>query len=146
MFPFNLMWTIKYLFDFFFYPECWFCLNRQSVPLVELMESDGVVSYSCRCCKLVPLYRDESVNKHTHSQKTTCHLPTWSGHVPLGMTDPGKRSNLSSSLSCLTCLLFSPLLCSSKSWRAGRVVAAPLSLVFYPSADGLVFFPVATPM
>lgn len=63
MFLFNLMWSIsKKMFITINYPEC-----HQSVWLVELMGSNGVVSFSCRCCKLVPLHWDNAVDTHTHT-------------------------------------------------------------------------------
>lgn len=75
---------------------------------------DSIVPYRCRGCKQVTLGWNCHMNgctltlTHTHIHERTCHLLTWPGHIPLGVTDLGKRSNLSSSLSCLTPLCRCP--------------------------------------
>lgn len=89
------------------YRECRCCRLNLSLTSKfgnDSLANDSIVPYCCRHCTPVTLCWMAAC-AHTHR---TCHLLTWSGHVPLGVTDLGKRSNLSSSLSC-----FIPLHCPS---------------------------------
>lgn len=70
---------------------------------------------SCKGCNSVALLHTGThayayPHTHTHTLTKTYHLLTWPDHVPLGVTDLGKRTNLSSSLSCLTPLSCCPAL------------------------------------
>lgn len=126
---------------------------------VNLVGSGGTVPYSCRGCKAVTLRWDDSGLSHewlhtpTPTQK---NLP--SAYMvrarPSGSDRPGQAIK-----SLLIPLVFNsspllplpPPLCCTRSWRAGQVMAAPLSVslfcwFFSPAAVGLLSFHMATVM
>lgn len=132
------------------YRECRCCRLNLSLTSKfgnDSLANDSIVPYCCRHCTPVTLCWMAAC-AHTHR---TCHLLTWSGHVPLGVTDLGKRSNLSSSLSC-----FIPLHCpslSSVSYQElkGRTTDDSSALSFVPPTPlaviGLhVFFHMPVPV
>lgn len=114
------------------YRECRCCRLNLSLTSKfgnDSLANDSIVPYSCRHCTPVTLCWMAAC-AHTHR---TCHLLTWSGHVPLGVTDLGKRSNLSSSLSCFIPLHCPPSL-SSVSYQElkGRTTDDSSALSFPP--------------
>lgn len=90
----------------------------------------------------------EWLHAHTyHTHKRTCHLLTWTGHIPLGVTDLGKRSNLSSSLSCFTpapSASFSSELYEELKGRTSDGSSSVSVIFFPPAAIGLLLFLMAT--